>query len=39
MAEARVAVDRRETELEAAFTPDQRDAVRDLLAGISEPCR
>jgi DNA-binding MarR family transcriptional regulator len=35
---ARVAVTRRETELEAAFTPEQRAAVRDWLDGIAEAC-
>ncbi|WP_275466443.1 MarR family winged helix-turn-helix transcriptional regulator [Streptomyces noursei] len=39
LAEARIAVDRREAELEAAFTPEQRGAVRDWLEGISEACR
>lgn len=39
LAEARVAVDRREAELEAAFTPEQRGTIRDWLEGISEACR
>ncbi|MFI9039881.1 hypothetical protein [Streptomyces sp. NPDC053726] len=43
LAEARVAVavavDRREAGLEAAFTPEQRGAIRDWLEGISEACR
>ncbi|GFE13214.1 hypothetical protein Sgleb_12610 [Streptomyces glebosus] len=39
LAEARIAVDRREAELEAAFTPEQRGAIRDWLEGISEACR
>ncbi|MFI5751464.1 hypothetical protein ACIBBE_37485 [Streptomyces sp. NPDC051644] len=34
-----VAVDRREAGLEAAFTPEQRGAIRDWLEGISEACR
>ncbi|MFG3530188.1 MarR family winged helix-turn-helix transcriptional regulator [Streptomyces sp. NPDC047917] len=39
LARARVAVDRREAELEAAFTPEQRDAARDWLEGVSGACR
>lgn len=39
LAEARIAVDRREVELEAAFTPEQRAAIREWLEGISEACR
>jgi DNA-binding MarR family transcriptional regulator len=39
LAKARIAVARREAELEAAFTPEQRGAVRDWLEGISEACR
>jgi hypothetical protein len=39
LAEARVAVSRREAELEATFTPEQRAAIRDWLEGISEACR
>jgi DNA-binding MarR family transcriptional regulator len=39
LAEARIAVDRREAELEAVFTPEQRGAIRDWLEGISEACR
>ncbi|WP_327091152.1 MarR family transcriptional regulator [Nonomuraea sp. NBC_01738] len=39
LAEARVAVDRREAELEAAFTPEQRSAIRDWLDGVSAACR
>ena len=39
LAEARVAVARREAELEAAFTPAQRTAIRDWLDGIYEACR
>ncbi len=39
LAEARVAVDRREAELEAAFTPGQRGAIRDWLEGVSAACR
>ncbi|MEO3872743.1 MarR family transcriptional regulator [Nonomuraea sp. B12E4] len=38
LAEAREAVARREAELEAAFTPEQRAAVRDWLEGISAAC-
>lgn len=36
LAAARIAVDRREAELEAAFTPEQRDMIRGWLEGISE---
>ena len=39
LAEARIAVARREAELEAMFTPEQRGAIRDWLEGISEACR
>ena len=39
LAEARVAVNRREADLEAAFTPKQRAAVRDRLEDISEAGR
>jgi DNA-binding MarR family transcriptional regulator len=39
LAAARSAVARREAELEAAFTPEQREATRDWLEGISEACR
>ena len=39
LARARVAVDRRETELEAALAPEQREAVRDWLDGIAQACR
>lgn len=39
LARARVAVDRRETELEAALTPEQREAIRDWLEGIAQACR
>ncbi|MET7934203.1 hypothetical protein [Streptomyces sp. NPDC005322] len=39
LAEARIAVDRREAELEAGFTPEQRGAIRDWLEGISEARR
>lgn len=38
LAEARVAVARREAELEAGFTEEQRQAVRDWMAGIAEAC-
>ncbi|WP_328290457.1 MarR family winged helix-turn-helix transcriptional regulator [Nocardia aurantiaca] len=36
---ARAAVDRREAELEAGFTPEQRAAVREWLIGMTEACR
>jgi DNA-binding MarR family transcriptional regulator len=39
LAEARIAVARREAELEATFTPEQRGLIRDWLEGISEACR
>ncbi|MEV6066757.1 MarR family transcriptional regulator [Nocardia sp. NPDC052001] len=39
LAAARVAVARREAELEAAMTPKQRETVRDWFTGISEACR
>lgn len=39
LAAARIAVARREAELEAMFTPEQREAIRDWLEGISEACR
>ncbi|WP_432015091.1 MarR family transcriptional regulator [Streptomyces sp. HD1123-B1] len=39
LAEARGAVDRREAELEAAFTPEQRDTIRDWLERISGTSR
>ncbi|MFF1646471.1 MarR family winged helix-turn-helix transcriptional regulator [Streptomyces sp. NPDC058240] len=39
LARARIAVGRREAELEAALAPEQREAVRDWLDGISEACR
>lgn len=39
LAAARVAVNRREAELEAAFTPAQRETIRIWLEGISEACR
>jgi DNA-binding MarR family transcriptional regulator len=39
LAAARSAVARREAELEATFTPEQRGAIRDWLEGISEACR
>ncbi|MDL4773547.1 MarR family winged helix-turn-helix transcriptional regulator [Actinomadura xylanilytica] len=38
LAEARIAVERREAELEAGFTAGQRAAIRDWLDGISEAC-
>lgn len=38
LAEARVAVARREAELEASFTPAQRVAIRDWLEGVSDAC-
>ncbi|MEV6769036.1 MarR family transcriptional regulator [Nocardia sp. NPDC051030] len=38
LAEARIAVARRETELESRFTPEQRGAIRDWLEGISDAC-
>lgn len=38
LAAARVAVGRREAEIEAAFTQDQRQAVREWLKGVSEAC-
>ncbi|WP_405493939.1 MarR family winged helix-turn-helix transcriptional regulator [Nocardia sp. NBC_00511] len=38
-ARAEIAVDRREAELEAAFTPAQRAAVRVWLSGMAEACR
>ncbi|MFG1796944.1 MarR family winged helix-turn-helix transcriptional regulator [Nocardia sp. NPDC049149] len=37
--EARKAVVRREAELESAFTPEQRETVRDWMEGMSEACR
>ncbi|WP_242892885.1 MarR family winged helix-turn-helix transcriptional regulator [Actinomadura litoris] len=39
LAEARVAVARREADLEAAFTPEQRTAARDWLDGVARACR
>lgn len=39
LAEARIAVNRREAELEAAFTPKQRAAIREWFDGISQACR
>ncbi|WP_242910513.1 MarR family winged helix-turn-helix transcriptional regulator [Actinomadura terrae] len=39
LAEARVAVARREAELEAAFTSEQRSAARDWLDGVATACR
>lgn len=38
LAAARIAVARREAELEAMFTPEQRGAIGDWLEGISEAC-
>ncbi|MFI7000763.1 MarR family winged helix-turn-helix transcriptional regulator [Nocardia sp. NPDC050175] len=38
LAEARIAVGRREAELEATFTPAQQAAIRDWLDGISDAC-
>ncbi|MFD6162011.1 MarR family winged helix-turn-helix transcriptional regulator [Nocardia sp. NPDC060256] len=38
LAEARIAVGRREAELEASFTPAQQAAIRDWLDGISDAC-
>jgi DNA-binding MarR family transcriptional regulator len=38
LAEARIIVARRETELEAAFTPAQRETIRDWLEGVSDAC-
>lgn len=38
LAQARVAVARREAELEAGFTPAQREAIRDWLEGIAVAC-
>ncbi|MGV9661445.1 hypothetical protein [Nocardia niigatensis] len=37
--EAHAAVARREAELEAGFTPEQRTAVRQWLSGMAEACR
>ncbi|MFE3261950.1 MarR family winged helix-turn-helix transcriptional regulator [Nocardia sp. NPDC059091] len=37
--EAHAAVGRREAELEAGFTPEQRAAVREWLSGMAEACR
>ncbi|MFJ5678275.1 MarR family winged helix-turn-helix transcriptional regulator [Streptomyces sp. NPDC093097] len=39
LAEARSVVDRREAELEAAFTPERRGVIRDWFVGISVACR
>lgn len=39
LAEARIAVNRREAELESAFTPDQRKMIRDWLDGVAVACR
>ncbi|MFD6356130.1 MarR family winged helix-turn-helix transcriptional regulator [Nocardia tengchongensis] len=36
---AHAAVERREAELEADFTPEQRTAVREWLTGMTEACR
>ncbi|MFI6169623.1 MarR family winged helix-turn-helix transcriptional regulator [Nocardia sp. NPDC051052] len=38
LAEARIAVGRREAELESSFTPAQQAAIRDWLEGISDAC-
>ncbi|MFE5285859.1 MarR family winged helix-turn-helix transcriptional regulator [Nocardia sp. NPDC056611] len=38
-AKAHAAVNRREAELEADFTPEQRAAVREWLTGMAEACR
>lgn len=38
-AKAHAAVTRREAELEADFTPEQRAAVREWLTGMAEACR
>ncbi|MFD7842221.1 MarR family winged helix-turn-helix transcriptional regulator [Nocardia sp. NPDC059764] len=38
-AKAHAAVNRREAELEAGFTPEQRAAVREWLTGMAEACR
>ncbi|MFI6044920.1 MarR family winged helix-turn-helix transcriptional regulator [Nocardia sp. NPDC051321] len=38
LAQARVAVGRREAELESSFTPAQQAAIRDWLEGISDAC-
>ncbi|WP_218025166.1 MarR family winged helix-turn-helix transcriptional regulator [Nocardia jejuensis] len=37
--EARVAVARREAELEAGFSPEQRAAIREWFEGIADACR
>ncbi|WP_433207911.1 MarR family winged helix-turn-helix transcriptional regulator [Nocardia sp. CA-107356] len=39
LAEASIAVNRREAELESAFTPEQQKTIRDWLDGISDACR
>ncbi|MFG3257082.1 MarR family winged helix-turn-helix transcriptional regulator [Streptomyces sp. NPDC048172] len=39
LAKARIAVDRREAELEATLPPEQRRAIRDWLEGIADACR
>lgn len=38
LSEARIAVGRREAELESSFTPAQQAAIRDWLDGISDAC-